>query len=253
MLVERDSCRRLAAVAQHGLDRRQSAAADALRSTSTTSPRPATSASPAPAAGAIDGLNRMNAILGASEACIAVHPSDMCVALAALEATVQVAGPSGDRAIPIRRFPSSARATRRRNRHQSRARRNHHSGRAAAEGFATQLHLSQDPGPAVLCFRAGFRRRGARARRQARSRRRASRSAASPISLGAIRRPKRRFAGRRRTERRSAEAADVILQRCQGFAHNTLQDRTCAAGHRPRADAGCGWTRRSRSPNKKIA
>ena len=35
-----------------------------------------------------EGLNRMNAILGTSEACIAVHPSDMCVALAALEATV---------------------------------------------------------------------------------------------------------------------------------------------------------------------
>jgi len=36
------------------------------------------------------GLNRMNAILGTSESCIAVHPSDMCVALAVLEATVRV-------------------------------------------------------------------------------------------------------------------------------------------------------------------
>src|SRR5690242_4890375 len=42
---------------------------------------------------AINGLNRMNAILGTSDACIATHPSDMCVALAALEATVHVAGP----------------------------------------------------------------------------------------------------------------------------------------------------------------
>ncbi|HLY87419.1 MAG TPA: FAD binding domain-containing protein, partial [Acetobacteraceae bacterium] len=41
---------------------------------------------------AIGGHNRMNAILGTSEACIAVHPSDMCVALAALDATVHVAG-----------------------------------------------------------------------------------------------------------------------------------------------------------------
>src|SRR4029077_15708427 len=40
-----------------------------------------------------DGFNRMNAILGWSESCIAVHPSDMCVALAALEATVHVTGP----------------------------------------------------------------------------------------------------------------------------------------------------------------
>jgi xanthine dehydrogenase YagS FAD-binding subunit len=55
-----------------------------------------------------DGFNRMNAILGWSEACIAVHPSDMCVALAALEAKVHVSGPKGDRAIPFadfHRFP----------------------------------------------------------------------------------------------------------------------------------------------------
>jgi xanthine dehydrogenase YagS FAD-binding subunit len=50
---------------------------------------------------AIGGLNRMNAILGTSEACIAVHPSDMCVALAVLEATVHVTGPRGDRAVAL--------------------------------------------------------------------------------------------------------------------------------------------------------
>ena len=48
---------------------------------------------------AIGGLNRMHAILGASDACIATHPSDMCVALAALDAKVHVAGPGGDRVI----------------------------------------------------------------------------------------------------------------------------------------------------------
>ncbi len=53
---------------------------------------------------AIDGLNRMHAILGASEACIATHPSDMCVALAALDATVHVAGPAGARAIAFADF-----------------------------------------------------------------------------------------------------------------------------------------------------
>ncbi|HEU0082371.1 MAG TPA: xanthine dehydrogenase family protein subunit M [Bradyrhizobium sp.] len=53
---------------------------------------------------AIDGLNRMHAILGASDACIATHPSDMCVALAALEAKVRVAGPSGERAIAFADF-----------------------------------------------------------------------------------------------------------------------------------------------------
>jgi len=53
---------------------------------------------------AIDGLNRMHAILGTSAACIATHPSDMCVALAALEARVRVAGPSGERDIAFADF-----------------------------------------------------------------------------------------------------------------------------------------------------
>lgn len=53
---------------------------------------------------AIGGLNRMNAILGTSEACIAVHPSDMCVALAVLEAKVHVVGSRGEREIPFADF-----------------------------------------------------------------------------------------------------------------------------------------------------
>jgi xanthine dehydrogenase YagS FAD-binding subunit len=53
---------------------------------------------------AIGGINRINAILGTSEACIATHPSDMCVALAALEAKVHVAGPSGERVIAFTDF-----------------------------------------------------------------------------------------------------------------------------------------------------
>src|SRR5262245_8353346 len=53
---------------------------------------------------AIGGLNRMNAILGTSEACIAVHPSDMCVALAVLEAKVHVTGSRGEREISFADF-----------------------------------------------------------------------------------------------------------------------------------------------------
>ncbi len=53
---------------------------------------------------AVDGVNRINAILGTSEACIATHPSDMCVALAALDATVHVAGPAGMRTIAFADF-----------------------------------------------------------------------------------------------------------------------------------------------------
>jgi xanthine dehydrogenase YagS FAD-binding subunit len=59
---------------------------------------------PGSGCGAIDGFNRMNAILGWSQSCIAVHPSDMCVALAVLEATVHVTGPKGERAIPFAEF-----------------------------------------------------------------------------------------------------------------------------------------------------
>lgn len=53
---------------------------------------------------AIGGLNRIHAIFGASASCIATHPSDMCVALAALDAAVQVSGPDGDRTIPFSDF-----------------------------------------------------------------------------------------------------------------------------------------------------
>ncbi|CAB3669620.1 FAD binding domain-containing protein [Paraburkholderia phenoliruptrix] len=53
---------------------------------------------------AMEGVNRMHAILGASEHCIAVHPSDMCVALAALDATVHLCGPEGSRVLPFAEF-----------------------------------------------------------------------------------------------------------------------------------------------------
>ncbi len=46
---------------------------------------------------ALQGQNRMHAVFGTSEKCIAVHPSDMCVALAALDATVHISGPKGER------------------------------------------------------------------------------------------------------------------------------------------------------------
>jgi xanthine dehydrogenase YagS FAD-binding subunit len=53
---------------------------------------------------AIEGNSRIHAILGASDQCIATHPSDMSVALAALDAVVQVNGPNGERAIPFADF-----------------------------------------------------------------------------------------------------------------------------------------------------
>jgi xanthine dehydrogenase YagS FAD-binding subunit len=50
---------------------------------------------------ALDGYTRDHAILGASQACVATHPSDMAVALIALDALVEITGPDGDRSIPI--------------------------------------------------------------------------------------------------------------------------------------------------------
>jgi xanthine dehydrogenase YagS FAD-binding subunit len=65
---------------------------------------PCNKRAPGSGCSAIDGINRGHAILGTSEACIATHPSDMCVALAALEAVVHVAGPKGERQIAFADF-----------------------------------------------------------------------------------------------------------------------------------------------------
>jgi xanthine dehydrogenase YagS FAD-binding subunit len=51
-----------------------------------------------------DGENRLHAVLGWSEHCIATHPSDFCVALAALGAVVEIAGPAGTREVPLEEF-----------------------------------------------------------------------------------------------------------------------------------------------------
>lgn len=65
---------------------------------------PCNKRNPGTGCGALKGINRMHAIFGASEQCIAVHPSDMCVALAALEAKVELQGPAGNRSIPFSQF-----------------------------------------------------------------------------------------------------------------------------------------------------
>lgn len=53
---------------------------------------------------AIPGFNRSHAVLGTSDKCIATHPSDMCVALAALDAVIRITGAKGDRTVPINDF-----------------------------------------------------------------------------------------------------------------------------------------------------
>jgi len=56
---------------------------------------------PGTGCGAMEGYNRMHAIFGASPQCIAVHPSDMCVALAALDAQVIITGKKGEKRMPF--------------------------------------------------------------------------------------------------------------------------------------------------------
>ena len=65
---------------------------------------PCNKRAPGSGCSAIGGFNRVCGILGTSEQCIATHPSDMCVALAALEAVVRVQGPDGERTIPLADF-----------------------------------------------------------------------------------------------------------------------------------------------------
>ena len=95
--------RRIAAAAQHGrlggnlLQRTRCAYFYDIAT-------PCNKREPGAGCSAIGGLNRMNAILGTSDACIAVHPSDMCVALAVLEAKVHVTGARGEREIAFADF-----------------------------------------------------------------------------------------------------------------------------------------------------
>ena len=60
--------------------------------------------SPGQGCDALEGFNRIHAILGASPACIATHPSDMCVALAALDAVVHLRSANGERTLPFTEF-----------------------------------------------------------------------------------------------------------------------------------------------------
>ncbi|HSK74230.1 MAG TPA: xanthine dehydrogenase family protein subunit M [Pyrinomonadaceae bacterium] len=60
---------------------------------------------PGTGCGALEGINRMHAVFGWSNECVAVHPSDMCVALVALDAVVKVQGADGkERSIPFADF-----------------------------------------------------------------------------------------------------------------------------------------------------
>ncbi|UWU91019.1 xanthine dehydrogenase family protein subunit M [Bradyrhizobium sp. CB1015] len=62
---------------------------------------PCNKRTPGSGCSAIDGLNAGHALLGTSDHCVATHPSDLAVALVALEATMRVKGPTGERRFPV--------------------------------------------------------------------------------------------------------------------------------------------------------
>ena len=110
---------------------------------------------------AIDGFNRIHAILGASPACVATHPSDMCVALAALDAIVHLQSAAGARTLKLtelHRLPGDT----------------PHIETELVPGelitaveipacsFASQVHLSKSTRSRELCVRAGVRGGGHR-------------------------------------------------------------------------------------------
>ena len=66
--------------------------------------QPCNKREPGSGCGALEGVNRIHAILGASEQCIATYPGDMAVALAALQAEVKIEGPDGSRSVAVRAF-----------------------------------------------------------------------------------------------------------------------------------------------------
>jgi hypothetical protein len=123
----------------------------------TTPTSRATSASPAAAAPRSAGSAAAR-VIGASDACIATHPSDMAVAMRALDATVETVDADGKtRSIPIADFYRAARQDAA-SRDGARARRTHHRGDAAQARWR-HAYLSQGPRPRVLRLRADLGRR----------------------------------------------------------------------------------------------
>ena len=176
---------------------------------------------PGSGCGAIDGFNRMNAILGWSKSCIAVHPSDMCVALAALEVAVQVVGPRGDRAIPFAIFIVS-RATPRTSTPISRPDEIITAIELPAEGFSRNYSYLKIRDRLSYAFAlvsvAAALRIEAGGIKDAR------------VALGGVAHKPWRvpeaeqtLEGRQPSRTAFGEAADVILQDAMGFAHNSFK------------------------------
>ena len=200
---------------------------------------------------AIGGLNRMNAILGTSDACIAVHPSDMCVALAVLEAKVHVTGPRGERVIAFADFHRLPGDTPQRDT-------NLNADELVIVDRAASARVSRPTTPTSRSATGSPMRshwcpsRSVSSSMAAPSGRRVSRSAASRTSPGAMRRPRPRCAAIPPMKRRLLRPPISSCARPRGFGHNTFKiDLARRAIVRALSQAARG-TPQSQS-NKKIA
>ncbi len=129
---------------------------------------PCNKRAPGSGCGAYDGQNRMNAILGGSDQCIAAYPGDLAVVLVALDASVQLHGPNGERHVRVEDLhrlpadrpdvdtgPAAGRA--------------HHRDHTAAEFLRWELALSEAARPGELRMGPGRRRGRVGAERQHRA------------------------------------------------------------------------------------
>ena len=109
---------------------------------------------------ALEGEHRNHAILGHSEHCVATHPSDMAVALAAIGANVHVLGANGERTIPI---PGLHRLPGDKPQHDTVLERRRPDHRRRARRARPAIDVSEGPRPGELRVRGVLRRRGGRA------------------------------------------------------------------------------------------
>jgi xanthine dehydrogenase YagS FAD-binding subunit len=199
---------------------------------------------------AIDGLNRMNAILGTSDACIAVHPSDMCVALAVLEAKVHVTGPRGERVIALGEFHRLPGDTPQRDTNLD-ADELVTSIELPPQGFATnytylKIRDRLSYAFALVSVAVGLELEGGAIKE--------ARFALGGVAHKPWRDPRAEAAlrGRAPGEATFAQAADLVLGEAKGFGHNTFKiDLARRAIVRALSQAARG-TPQSQS-NKKIA
>ena len=197
--------------------------------------KPCNKRAPGSGCSALQGFNRIHAVLGASDACIAVHPSDMAVALAALDAEVEVqsaVGPRGASRSPTSiACPGDARRT---------------TPPSSRGELITAVILPPPPAGGQVYRKVRDRASYAFAlvsvaavvetRRRSHPRRRASRWAAWRTSRGARSRPNAQLAGADLSDDAFAAAGEAAVKGAQGRGHNDFKIAARRAHRRPRAD-----------------